>query len=393
MDERVKTEAGRKRGRPRTNTNEEELLDRRRKQLRRAQQAYRKRKENTIDTLRNRVDELEGGIEQISHSFLTFSNLLLESDLLGRNAHVTLAFQKITQQCVSLARTGCDDLDEGTPVKTADFIEDNGDQSQVQSNSYSSTSPNGEEFLELYGSLIKRSGLSVPSTPPPPSQNQTLSYSPVMAPSSCRPFIEVSQLSSPASTISPASVNKEEWRSFAQCLIKVCCQNGYQLLVNTPDDDVKIKSIFGPLSLPMERNVLISYFWAGMQDHTGDLVDQMATVLTPPQSKRSSYTSEQLGTSKSKLPVIPEGDEWLDASGVQRLLCEKGICIHEKAPPFSSPSLNFSLDVENFAELLAAKCICFGRGPVFRRQNVEASLRVARSKNPWSVFNPLLSSL
>lgn len=61
-----------------------------------AQQAYRTRKENTISNLQDRVNELECGIEQLSQSFLTFSNLLLETGLFGRHSYVTSALHKIT---------------------------------------------------------------------------------------------------------------------------------------------------------------------------------------------------------------------------------------------------------------------------------------------------------
>ncbi|KAJ5411208.1 uncharacterized protein N7487_005567 [Penicillium crustosum] len=113
MGEETAKPTGRKRGRPRTVTNEQEVPERRRKQLRLAQQAYRKRKETTIGNLQNRVHELETGIENISQSFLSFSSLLIEEQLLSQYPHIASALQNITQQCVSLAKAGSDDPSEG----------------------------------------------------------------------------------------------------------------------------------------------------------------------------------------------------------------------------------------------------------------------------------------
>ncbi|KAI5843832.1 hypothetical protein DFP73DRAFT_478774 [Morchella snyderi] len=58
------------RGRPRLDTKDENAADRRRTQIRLAQRAYRLRKETTISSLRNRVNELETAIDGMQTTFL-----------------------------------------------------------------------------------------------------------------------------------------------------------------------------------------------------------------------------------------------------------------------------------------------------------------------------------
>lgn len=194
------------------------------------------------------------------------------------------------------------------------------------------------------------------------------------------------------------STENEEFRTFSQFLIRVCCQSGYQLLVNTPND-MKVQEIFGTFLSPTELNTFISYFCAVLRDHNGNLVDQMATVL-----KRSNYTSEQLLTFYTALnyAAMMQLDEFMDANDVQDMLLKRGFCIKEIAPLSSSSSLNLTFDVATFAKcdllvtenpskftnrkimnkVLAIGCICFGYGPVFKRRNVETSLRLTTSDNP-----------
>ncbi|KAJ5456037.1 uncharacterized protein N7458_004301 [Penicillium daleae] len=84
--------ASRKRRRPRTVMDDEQTPDRLRKQLRVAQQVHLRRKEITIANLQSRVQELEAGIEKLSQSILSFSDLLFEADGLKKHPHVTSAF-------------------------------------------------------------------------------------------------------------------------------------------------------------------------------------------------------------------------------------------------------------------------------------------------------------
>jgi hypothetical protein len=173
-----------------------------------------------------------------------------------------------------------------------------------------------------------------------------LPISVAMAPLANESLIPLSSLPSrpPASEI--ATSIEEKW-TFSQYLIKMCCQNGYHLLVNTPNDFMKIQEVFGS-SMPLaERNNFISSLHAAMHDKTGGLIDRMATVLTRLRSKRGNYASEELATQTEELEsaVAFEAGGWLDASGVQKFLSERGFCTQEIGRPLSRSSLISSLHV------------------------------------------------
>lgn len=314
-----------------------------------AQQMYRKRKEDTIGNLQYRVQELESGIEQLSQSFLAFSDLLLETDLLGQYSHVASALHTITQQYVSLARAA----DEEPLAKAAGVTPAIVNRDEGWNNTYSSVPSIEVDSTMLSSTPIELPNLPLLFTQPPSYQGRaTQPMGVAMAP----PAIEYSIVPSPLHSHSPTislthSVKEERW-TFSQNLVKACCQNGYQLLVNTPNDVVKIQGVFGSSVPPKERSSLISCFQAGMKDETGDLIDLMAHIPAPLRSKRKYCApDEPANLPKSwELTVASEPGEWLDASGVQKVLSERGFSIQENGSSFSSSRLMSSLHVATFVQ-------------------------------------------
>ncbi|KAJ5479312.1 hypothetical protein N7530_004821 [Penicillium desertorum] len=370
----------RKKGRPRK-FESQQALDRRREQLRVAQQAYRTRKENTIGDLQDRVHELEAGIEQLSQSFLTFSDLLLETGLLGKHSHVTSALRKITQQHLSLAETGCANPDEGALNKAVGATSSTAiDKDERRSDSPARVPSNESAPTALSSTPIGWAELPPLYTQASLYQGQlTPPFSFFMAPLTSEPPISLSPSSGRSPAISLASSIKEEQLTFSQYLVKVCCQNGYKLLVNTPNDLAKIQEVFGTSIGPTERDKFVSCFLAGIHDKTGNLIDLMATALAPLHVMRDNYAAGEFATQTEVLEstVASEAGEWLDASGVQKFLSERGFCDQENSRPFSHSRLVSSLHVAALVQYLATECICFGHGPAFRRQTVEAALRLA----------------
>ncbi|KAI9044683.1 bZIP transcription factor [Aspergillus affinis] len=380
MEEQHKADGVRKEGCHRK-PNRQQAQERRREQLRIAQQAYRRRKENTIGNLQDRVHELEGGIEQLSQSFLTFSNLLLETGLLGKHSHAMSALRNITQQHLSLAETGCASPHEGALVKAL---------SATSSTAFDKDERCGDSRARVVSNeraLAGNSPTPMEWAEPPPlytqsSFNQGQPMPPISA--AIAPLANKSltpKLSLPGHSpaiVLASSIQEEKW-NFAQYLVKACCHNGYQLLVNTPTDFVKIQEVFGPFMPPTERNYLISCFNAGMHDKTGGLIDLMATVLAPLGSKGDYYAPKELATQIEgmKSTVTPEAGEWLDASDVQKYLSEREFYTQENRRPLYNSGLISSLHLAAIVQYLATECICFGHGPVFRRQTVEAALCLA----------------
>ncbi|OIW25422.1 hypothetical protein CONLIGDRAFT_582840 [Coniochaeta ligniaria NRRL 30616] len=102
-------EKKRSRGRPRLEPNDETAQDRRRTQIRLAQRAYRNRKENAIQTLERRVQELKDTNEEMNNAFLRLHDYAVGCGLLDRMPEVGRQLRETTQKFLSLARKSTDD--------------------------------------------------------------------------------------------------------------------------------------------------------------------------------------------------------------------------------------------------------------------------------------------
>ncbi|KAL2849650.1 hypothetical protein BJX68DRAFT_255367 [Aspergillus pseudodeflectus] len=350
--------APRKRGRPRNATDDQQApevgtsqqkqskleltegIQRRRTQLRVAQQAYRRRKETTIVNLQSRVQELESGIEELSESFLSFSNLLFEAGILQNQPRVTAALQKITQQYVSLAKRGCDEAEQ--PAAPADVAP-----------SMSPTLSGTQDIISNYNTLITQ-----------------LDSLPIIG-----------------DTFPSSSDLAAQWPRLSQLPPTPPFQE--QAILPLSGDDPRVKAIFGKQLAINERDCLISGFVAVMHDDIGDTIELRTRVLN---SRRNSYSPERLALSSRTWQIVNESgaDEWMDASGVQRLLQQRGIRLQDPSSPLSSPRFNSApqLNAASFVKYLSLCTICLGRGPAFRKRDVENAIRLATLDDPWA-FNPV----
>ncbi|KAL2827589.1 hypothetical protein BDW59DRAFT_56172 [Aspergillus cavernicola] len=96
-------------GRPRRSTQpalDKGLKDRRRAQVRIAQQAYRARNQANITALQRRVAQLETALESMGEAVVSFSGALVESDVLTSYPHVADRLRDTVQTCLALARHG-----------------------------------------------------------------------------------------------------------------------------------------------------------------------------------------------------------------------------------------------------------------------------------------------
>jgi hypothetical protein len=141
-----------------------------------------------------------------------------------------------------------------------------------------------------------------------------------------------------------------------------------------------------------------------MQDKTGDLADSKSNVFYALRSSLNILSGEQpqLSSRTWQIALESASGDWLDASGVQRYLCDKRVIIENLSD--SSGHLDYSvsssLDVTTFVKseflgqnvrkistnataVLSKEGICVGNGPVFRQQSVEKALRLATTSLPW----------
>ncbi|CAG8165103.1 unnamed protein product [Penicillium nalgiovense] len=384
--------APRKRGRPRARTDNQQGPEKRRKQLRVAQQVYRKRKDTTIVNLQSRVQEFESGIEELSESFLSFSDLLLEAGILQNQPGVTAALQKITQQCVSLAKSGCDEAEQA-PAAPADV-----------SRSTSPTLSNTQDIISNHNPLITQRPIigdafqsssdlaaqwprlsQLPPTPPF-QERAILPFGIVSSPNILFPSIPSPTLNFPTIVSADSLLKQGRW-TLSHRLVRQCCENGYYLLTRSSADDQRVKAIFGKRLSIDERDRFIFEFFANMHDEMGDTVELSTKVLS---SRRSSYSPEQLTVSSRTWQIVNEAgaDEWMDASGVQRMLQQRRIRIQDPSSPLSSPRFNSApqLNAASFTKYPSLCAICLGRGPAFQKRDVENAIRLATLDDPWA-FN------
>ncbi|KAK0616654.1 hypothetical protein B0T14DRAFT_538487 [Immersiella caudata] len=107
--ERDDEEKKRARGRPRLDVKDETAADRRRTQIRLAQRAYRDRKENAIQTLEKRVQELKDANEEMSNVFLQLHDFALSTGALDRIPEFGLQLRQTTEKFLALARKASED--------------------------------------------------------------------------------------------------------------------------------------------------------------------------------------------------------------------------------------------------------------------------------------------
>ncbi|CAG7928808.1 unnamed protein product [Penicillium olsonii] len=340
--------SGRKRGRPRTVTDDQEVPERRRQQLRLAQQAYRKRKETTIGNLQSRVQELESGVEDLSNAFLSFSNLLLEQQLLSQYPHIASALQDITQQCVTLAKAATDDpsgalvhVKEPSAKPVATLENSPPSSSLDQANSESSTDVED----------IVRSAPKWPDTAAYGDQS-FLPFGVVMtSPSTQFPYLTPPSSSPPTQSLLLDSTAEEERWNISQRIVRTCCRLGYRLLMESPNHP-RVHQIFGSTLNTSERNNLIAAFYATKHDKFGDLVYAKANVLSPLRAKLSTLTADQpqLPSRAWQIAYESGSGDWMDAIGVRKYLHEKRI-VYENFPDSSGRlhhDVSSSLDISKF---------------------------------------------
>ena len=365
------------------------------------------------------MQELEAGIEELSQSFLFFSNLLLEADVLVNDSRVTSALQKITQQCVTLAKQGCDDptpkIAVDAEVKDTEFKTP--DTSEIDL--CSTTNIVHPESLFVLDNPLRPTSSALnqwsqlPLTPPYQDQSH-LPFGTALY--SSRLLFSANTQSSPSSPSLPrttfikSSINSGQ-EPLSHRLVRECFQNGYWLLVNTPNNFSTIEKIFGtPLSIN-ERNRLISAFYRAWHDEVGTLLEQRTKVLNPLFTTREDFSQEQLARIARAWQFVTECEpgEWVDASGVQQIFQQEGVRTSGSDSARSSTRLPASpsdvnlttfitcalvlirlLDlIANMSTDLSQRCICVGLGPAFKRRDVEKAIHVANANGaqPFNVSN------
>ncbi|KAJ6264468.1 hypothetical protein Dda_0614 [Drechslerella dactyloides] len=92
------------RGRPRLDNRDETAAERRRTQIRLAQRAYRQRKETTIASLKNRVEELESTIETMLNTFFEIHDSAIEHKVIEAHPQFGRTLRSATERILALSK-------------------------------------------------------------------------------------------------------------------------------------------------------------------------------------------------------------------------------------------------------------------------------------------------
>ncbi|KAE8354581.1 hypothetical protein BDV28DRAFT_78072 [Aspergillus coremiiformis] len=335
----AKTES-RKRGRPRQSASPQQPhSEKRRNQLRLAQRAYRGRKEQTISTLQARTKELEEGIDKLSQMFITFSGMLLKTDL-KKDPDVMLNLHQINQMFVSLAKVRSD----SEPPPEVNLTSENLSSARTGCESQTSTlvSSSLDSLIPLSRST-SQTELTIPPSLTP--DLITLSSMPIL--------------------------------TFTQHLVRTGTQNGYRLLTSKSNNAGKLQEIFGYQPTPDDRSLLSIFFRAILHDVNAIEARTYALSASRPENNISCQEDYL------KMHCISDPEDYLDAQGVLEFLRMNGVSIQGNTPTYPMTKLHITISESSnfnpikFINILAKECSCIGSGPAFRRCNVEAALRLA----------------
>ncbi|KAL3481321.1 hypothetical protein BJX99DRAFT_163461 [Aspergillus californicus] len=311
----------RRKGRPIIQAAQDGSGNKRRAQVRLAQQAYRSRNEAKLQSLSNRVQELETAMERINTSFLSLTDELIKNDFLtlypalGLKVHQTIRQTLFfTNQAIS-AVDGDGDLD-------ASAADDEG-----------------------------------PKTRPKPD-------GPVQS-----PVQDIIPLQN-APHLHPLSLNAASaGKSFARRLYRACVEQGYRCLTDPSTEPETLARIFRlPLKM-VTGQYIVAHFEAflryGQHLSPGELDLPFFSIGGAGTHFKHDQRSYTVQSSAPESGVVQLGvdqidgemrGEWFDCYDVEGYLASARIVADESF----------------LIELLSTSCVCLGQAPGFARETVEA---------------------
>ncbi|PCH01308.1 Hypothetical protein PENO1_019040 [Penicillium occitanis (nom. inval.)] len=386
------TRQGRKRGRPRIPVEEAVSADRRKTQIRRAQQAYRARKEATAVSLNNRIRRLETVVERFNTTFLSFSDEVLRLGLLAANPDLGQKLHQSMKQCLSLTKQAISlvDDDGDDAYSPALEAEDEGNLDRHPTVELSSHSVLQEE---RYSPTLQ--ALSYPSQTTQPDSQTPQGYLPLLQ----QPPLWNTRIAGDS--------------GFTQRLSLACMRTGYACLNNpSPNTEILNPLLTLPLKL-VTRQRLLDFLDSSLRmGHASDTPGHLSLPFFTIGGAGLHYvdyrreympvnSSVQWGTTDTSIDY-GMGDIWFDCYDVEGYLMENGVIPITNLPSTMQPpslleplksdcknigasqlqstsaenillnlSTNKIVDERALIRLLSSSFVCLGRAPGFRRVDVE----------------------
>ncbi|PYH49125.1 bZIP transcription factor [Aspergillus saccharolyticus JOP 1030-1] len=367
-----------KRGRPRKVLDEslaEDPEERRRRQIRLAQRAYRSRKEANMSSLKTRITQLESVVEQMSSAVLSFSDHLVQSGVLESNPGLAEHLHYTVQTCLDLAKdantdanTDAGDLTALVPSKTSS------EPAYVPGDQFPFTNP-----FDLSKPYAPGLHASLP-------EKQVTPFRPTLMP--------------PPRVLVLPEIQEMELSVFMSRLHMSCIYHGCLALC---DDNIGMERIMKHFCLPLtivDRKRLTALFYAALNTKDGKkryedwkeipFFSLGGAGTHYPWSAAKAGLASYLHRPGVRWVVLPEpllqfppnlqkalAGDWFDMGDLEGYLREKGVRLFAHSPTEvgKESSLAPAVNAKRLIKTLTGCGICLGWTPGFRRRDVENALR------------------
>ncbi|PWY74334.1 hypothetical protein BO70DRAFT_104653 [Aspergillus heteromorphus CBS 117.55] len=339
---------------------------RRRRQIRLAQRAYRSRKEANVSLLKSRISELENVVEKMSTAVLSFSEELVQSDMLASNAVMAQHLRDTVQTCLSLAREASKDSDHESPIVSPPQTEEASP--SMTHEQHSQTSP-----------LVDLESL--------PSSFDSNSYLNIGG-------LHARQHSSSPRFFESPETSEMDLLVFIDKLHMSCVYQGCLALTDESISLERLQKHFCLTLQIMDRKRLASYFqlalnqketrkrfekWGGIPFFSlGGAGTHYPRALPNGQQSRPGLQP----VSAQSLSHLPQDiqqqlqGEWFDMGDLEGHIRERGIRFFSYPPEnLAQYPARVAINEARLIQTLTAKAICLGWTPGFRRGDVEEAIR------------------
>ncbi|KNG91633.1 hypothetical protein ANOM_000227 [Aspergillus nomiae NRRL 13137] len=365
-----------KRGRPPIDPTQKGLVERRRKQVRKAQRTYRSRKEEEDALRMNYVQVLESRIRHMKQSFFEMLPHVTKAESSLTQPDLTHELQSITRDFLSASQI------------VEPFNESRRDDGHVHhSNSSSDPNPSGPVcFPNIYTSCATE--FPLPAAVPIETPTPILTL-PLGLPST---FYEM-EVPLP--------------KNFAQRLYFSCIKRAHGLLTNPCADGAEVARVFQYSFHYSDANTMIATFDILLRtnaDYQTAYVYGLGGAGTHYKNRPTDFGIVQ---NVPEIPSKANDETWFDPRDIEGWLEENGLVIGgvqsfmylSEVSSFKScrdmtlcqgvePSLSSQrrsakiLNVDRFLNELLSRGVCLGCAPGFRRLDVEAAFSLAISDDP-----------
>ncbi|KAJ5975740.1 hypothetical protein N7481_009447 [Penicillium waksmanii] len=337
---------------------EENPGERRRKQIRMAQRAYRSRQQATVEDLKSHISLLETSMEKMSSAMLSFSAQLVQSGVLRSHTALTANLRDTMKIFLSMASGAS--LEDGIVVP-------------VNSNKIIDSPP------ALKGPTVNHPARDIPLHLP----------------------MDGFGFYHPNSTIMPCTVTSSEISilevsGFIERLLLAALYQGHLALCNSSIGLDQLQRPFGIIFSIMRRERLASYFKAELYAHAskkpldgweevplfrlggaGTHYPDGCTGASVPHYQRWGTVEDPISLVTADLRKQLEGD-WFDLQDLKGYLQDKNVLLVASAgEPTRCSKVQTNINVSRFISTLTSRGVCLGRTPGFQRNDVEEALHIS----------------